>query len=64
MRRVNARRPSAKLQTILTNWLSTRSSMRHESRPSQIRAAAKKMQRSGAIPMEVARALGLVEEAA
>lgn len=64
MIRVNARRPSAKLQAILVGWLNSRSSMRHQSRPSQIRAAAKQMQRSGSIPMEVARALGLVKEAA
>lgn len=43
-----------KLYGLVEGWLKTRSSMRHQSRPSQIRAAAKKIVRSGRLPFEVA----------
>lgn len=64
MKRHNPRRTSATVQIILTNWLNTRSVMRIRSRPAQIRAAAKKMQRAGLLPLEVAKRLGLVKKAA
>jgi len=57
MTRKNPRRISARFQKILAVWLDTQSTMRYGSRPSQIRAAAKLMQRSGRVPAPVMAAL-------
>lgn len=51
------KRDAAAMQMIIFNYLNTHSSMRTYARPSQIRAAAKQMQRSGNIPVYVAAAL-------
>lgn len=67
--RRNARRTSATAQRLLehyleqTQWARGIPGFSEGARPSQIKAAAKKIQRSGMLPYRIAKHLGLNQKA-